>query len=369
MPILGATLVARPLIKSDAMSALPPFGARVVAWQQTHGRHDLPWQQTQDPYRVWLSEVMLQQTQVATVVAYYFRFLERFPTVATLATASEDEVLALWSGLGYYSRARHLHRCAQTIMTQHGGQFPNTSAALAQLPGIGPSTAAAIASFCFLEPVSIFDGNVQRVLARWWGFADDLSKAAAQKTLHAHAHALVAAIAPSEMPRYTQGLMDLGATVCRIKAPTCMVCPLAADCIARQTQRTAELPYKTKRTKRHTEQWQVLIAQRPDGKVYLIQRPEKGIWAKLWCFPMCARIEELQAWMPDIDIRTHSHALPVVMHALTHKELVLQAYITPVAMNWEAPTHCLTNGAWHFPKDTSPLGLPVPVQRWLAQLI
>ena len=195
----------------------PPagFAGRVVRWQESHGRNELPWQNTRDPYRVWLSEIMLQQTQVATVLEYYPRFLARFPDVASLAAAHLDEVLGLWSGLGYYSRARNLHRCAVDVVALHGGEFPRSAAALETLPGIGRSTAAAIASFCFGERAAILDGNVKRVLTRVLGFDADLAVAANERNLWTQAEAMLPNRGVQEaMPRYTQGLMDLGATVC-----------------------------------------------------------------------------------------------------------------------------------------------------------
>jgi A/G-specific adenine glycosylase len=212
------------------MPAAGDIAQRVLRWRRQFGRQGLPWQDTKDPYRVWLSEIMLQQTQVATVLDYYARFLQRFPDLPALAAAPLDDVLALWSGLGYYSRARNLHRCAQVVQREHGGVFPNSSAALAQLPGIGRSTAAAIAAFCFGERVAILDGNVKRVLGRALGFAGDLSVAAQERALWQLAQDQVPArgVAP-----YTQGLMDLGATLCSVRNPECDRCPLAKLCVAR----------------------------------------------------------------------------------------------------------------------------------------
>src|ERR1700712_4315582 len=199
-----------------AAASLPPlFAHRVARWQATLGRSHLPWQNTRDPYRVWLSEVMLQQTQVVTVLGYFARFLEQFPTVAALAAATEDEVFGLWSGLGYYSRARNMHRCAQEVVERFGGAFPRTALQLQTLPGIGRSTAAAIAAFCFGERVAILDGNVKRVLTRVLAFGDDLSVAGNERALWNDATTLLPpAHAPEAITRYTQGLMDLGATIC-----------------------------------------------------------------------------------------------------------------------------------------------------------
>ncbi len=215
------------------------FAAKVIAWQQQHGRHDLPWQASRDPYRVWLSEIMLQQTQVATVLDYYPRMLARFPDVRALAAASLDDVLALWSGLGYYSRARHLHHCAQVVVAEHGGEFPRNAAALAGLPGIGRSTAAAIASFCFGERAAILDGNVKRVLTRALGFGDDLSLAAHERALWRQAEALLPA---TGVAAYNQGLMDLGATLCSARRPRCPDCPLQATLRGAARGRAGALP-------------------------------------------------------------------------------------------------------------------------------
>lgn len=371
--------VPRQRDQNDTHPKAYEFASHLIAWQKEQGRHDLPWQHTQNPYRVWLSEVMLQQTQVVTVIPYYRRFIERFPTVSDLAAATEHEVLALWTGLGYYSRARHLHQCAQMVMTHHQGRFPSHSSELVTLPGIGPSTAAAIASFCFFEPISIFDGNVQRVLARWLGFDEDLSLSKAQKTLHTQAQVHAQYVEASDRPAYTQGLMDLGATVCTAKKPMCLICPLNTDCVAHQTQRTAELPVKTKRIRRQTEAWWVLILQRLDGAVYLVQRPEKGIWAKLWCFPMFADVGAFNDALnnasntctPASKTALLVRPLPMLTHLLTHKELCLSACVLPVAADdvQSIFNHAtMGEGQWHAPQHTKHLGLPKPVVHWLSVL-
>ena len=299
---------------------------RVVAWQREQGRRGLPWQGQRDPYRVWLSEVMLQQTQVATALAYYERFVARYPDVAALAAAPLDDVLALWSGLGYYSRARNLHRCAQAVVAEHGGAFPRTSAALAELPGIGPSTAAAIAAFCFNECAAILDGNVKRVLARHIGFDADLASVAAQRALWARAGSLLPA-AP-DMPAYTQGLMDLGATVCLPRQPRCLVCPLHADCVARRTGRTAELPVKSRRLQRGARSNALLWLRHRDD-VLLVRRPERGVWAGLWSLPEMSDLAAARAHASQWS--GQGVALPPIDHALTHFDWRLQP------LRWDLP--------------------------------
>ncbi|MEO5697809.1 MAG: A/G-specific adenine glycosylase, partial [Burkholderiaceae bacterium] len=254
---------------------------RVIAWQRQHGRSHLPWQGSRDPYRVWLSEIMLQQTQVATVLGYYARFVARFPDVAALAAASLDDVLVLWSGLGYYSRARNLHACAQAVVQLHGGRFPADSAALARLPGIGRSTAAAIAAFCYGERAAILDGNVKRVLTRVLGFDADLAVAANERALWAQAQAL---LPETGIEAYTQGLMDLGASVCSARAPQCAACPLRTACVATQQGDPERYPVKRRKAPRgRREHVWLLLEWR--AQVWLLRRPSSGIWAGLWSLP------------------------------------------------------------------------------------
>lgn len=350
-------------------AAAPAVFARLTAWQAQHGRHDLPWQNTRDPYRVWLSEIMLQQTQVSTVLGYYGRFLQRFPNVFALARAPLDEVLALWSGLGYYSRARNLHRCAQVVVTESGGVFPASSVALQTLPGIGPSTAAAIAAFCFGEPISIFDGNVKRVLARCLGFDGDLSDAGQARTLMAQAQALLPpSPSPSDMVAYTQGLMDLGATVCSRSRPACDQCPLATECVAWRTGQATQLPVKTKRTKRSTQAWWWLVARRPDGAVWLSKRPATGIWAELHCFPEFESLALLQsasgAALPE---GSRFEVQVSVKHVLTHRDLVLTPVVIDVPHDWALPDALPVAGLWASPGQVVGVGVPTPVARWLTQ--
>ena len=257
------------------------FAARLVQWQKRHGRNDLPWQNTTDPYRIWLSEVMLQQTQVGTVIPYYQRFLERFPDVAALAAASEDEVLTLWAGLGYYSRGRNLHRAARDVVGRFGGRFPEERVLLEELPGVGRSTAAAIASFAYGRREAILDGNVKRVLARFHAVEGDPAKKDVERRLWELAES---ALPASDMERYTQAVMDLGATICTRSAPACGRCPVHADCLARAQGRQDELPGRKPR-KSVPQRDTVMLLLAHAGKLMLVQRPAPGIWGGLWSFP------------------------------------------------------------------------------------
>jgi A/G-specific adenine glycosylase len=339
------------------------LATQVVTWQKTHGRNDLPWQNTRDPYRVWLSEVMLQQTQVATVLDYFPRFLERFPTVASLAAAHLDEVLGLWSGLGYYSRARNLHQCAVDVLGLHGGIFPKTAQLLQTLPGIGRSTAAAIASLCFGERVAILDGNVKRVLTRVCGFDADLAIAANERLLWDQATQLLPKRDLQQaMPRYTQGVMDLGATVCTAKKPACGVCPLARSCVARAQAQPERFPVKTRKLKRSSQSIWLLWAQTGDASVWLSKRPTPGVWAGLYCFPLFDNREALEAAVPA---GLHAALLdaPVFTHVLTHKDL----HLHPVQIEMPPSAMALSEGAWLASDAWPRLGLPAPVRKLLLQ--
>ncbi|MFZ2738697.1 MAG: A/G-specific adenine glycosylase [Burkholderiaceae bacterium] len=337
------------------------FARRVVRWQTSHGRHDLPWQNTRDPYRVWLSEIMLQQTQVSTVLDYYARFLARFPDVQTLALAQPDDVLALWSGLGYYSRARNLHACAQQVLHLYGGEFPRSAQGLQTLPGIGRSTAAAVASLCFSERVAILDGNVKRVVTRFLGFDKDLALSAHERTLWDLASGLLPQHAVEQsMPRYTQGVMDLGATLCLRKKPQCESCPLADDCVARQQGAAQRYPVKSRKLKRSAQSFWLLWAQRSDGAVWLSQRPSPGIWGGLYCFALFDSREALQAAVPAQQHQALQDE-PAFTHVLTHKDL----HLHPVKLGWSARADVEGSGDWFGTERWAQLGLPAPVRKLL----
>ena len=350
-------------LKDGAAATLPAVAAKVVKWQKASGRNDLPWQNTRDPYRVWLSEIMLQQTQVATVRDYFARFLQRFADVATLAAAPLDEVLGLWSGLGYYSRARHLHQCAVQVVEKHGGSFPASAQLLQTLPGIGPSTAAAIAALCYAERVAILDGNVRRVLTRVLGFDGDLSLATNERELWRLATQLLPRRNLLEaMPRYTQGMMDLGATVCKA-SPACEICPLAQLCVARQLGQTQRYPVKTRKVKRSAQSVWLLLAQTDDGCIWLSKRPSPGVWGGLYCFDLFDNRESLQATLPGRH-RAASHELDPIKHVLTHKDLCLH----PVQVLLPKSVKPSSEGTWIAASDWPDLGLPAPVRKLLMQV-
>jgi A/G-specific adenine glycosylase len=351
---------------------LPPadsgaFAARVVAWQRSHGRHTLPWQNTRDPYRIWLSEVMLQQTQVTTVLGYYARFLERFPDVRALAAAPLDDVLARWSGLGYYSRARNLHRCAQAVVAEHDGEFPRSAAALQTLPGIGRSTAAAIAAFAFGERVAILDGNVKRVLARALAFDGDLADPKQAAALWDRATSLLPA--RDSIEAYTQGLMDLGATVCTARAPACLLCPLDGLCAAAASGEPTRWPVKSRRLVRRAKS-SVWLWLRWRDRHWLVPRPHRGVWAGLWSLPEfadAAAFDAASAHWPG-----RGDARPGFTHVLTH----LDWRLAPIA--WTLPPRCAAStvdaitapwpdGRWCTLDEALALGLPAPLRRLLPE--
>jgi A/G-specific adenine glycosylase len=346
----------------------PDLADRLVAWQRAEGRHHLPWQKLRDPYRVWLSEIMLQQTQVATVLGYFERFLGRFPDVSALAAAPLDEVLTLWAGLGYYSRARNLHRCAQAVVDLHGGVFPATAEALQTLPGIGPSTASAIASFCFDERISIMDGNVKRVLSRVLGWGEDLSVRAHERAL-CEAAEQVLPLRPADMPSYTQGLMDLGATLCTPRKPSCLTCPWSDLCVGRREDEPERLPVKTRKLKRsERESWLPWLVW--GDKVWLQQMPEKGVWAGLWTLPLLDDEAAVAALLGET-LMARAEPQPRQKHVLTHLDWWLNprrvllgdadAQVVSARLLQTEPS-----GRWVAEADLGRYGLPAPLRKLLG---
>lgn len=333
------------------------FAPRMVDWQRRQGRQHLPWQHIRDPYRVWLSEIMLQQTQVTTVLDYFPRFLARFPDVASLAAAPQDDVLGLWSGLGYYSRARNLHRCAQEVVARFGGEFPKTAAQLLTLPGIGRSTAAAIAAFCFDERVSILDGNVKRVLTRLLGYGADLALAASERELWALADRLLPTHA-ADMPAYTQSLMDLGATLCQPRKAQCEVCPVQALCVAHAQGQALAYPVKSRKLKRSSASLWLLWAVNSQGQVWLHKRPARGIWAGLFSLPVFD--DEASLLAACVQAQSARYIAPW-KHVLTHRDL----HLHPVQLALPVGQAPHGEGQWVDAQDWPRLGLPAPIRALL----
>ncbi len=365
--------------KSDVFEAMagiaavtPTEGAQAFArdllgWFGVHGRHNLPWQVHPTAYRVWVSEVMLQQTQVATVIPYYERFMARFPDIASLAAAPLDEVLHLWTGLGYYARARNLHACASNVVEQHGGEFPQRIEAMMELPGIGRSTAGAILALAAGQRHPILDGNAKRVLSRFFGIAGDPTSAAVLATLWAQADACTPEQAAAA---YTQAIMDLGATVCTRSKPACELCPLRAGCTAMREGRQAQLPGKKHRPVRPSREATVLIAEaQTQGSIAVLveRRPHSGLWGGLWSPPQFDSPGEALAWCrKELGGSAESHRLPPIDHAFTHFDLRLN----PLRVRCET-TAGVSDGEdrrWYRLDAPPRIGLPQPIRQLFERL-
>jgi len=338
------------------------FRKRVLQWFDAHGRHDLPWQKQLTPYRVWLSEIMLQQTQVNTVIPYYRAFLKRFPTVKALAEAPADEVMHLWTGLGYYSRARNLHRCAQIICREHKGTFPDTIDALAALPGIGRSTAGAIVSIAFGQRAAILDGNVKRVLSRYHAVDGLPNDSHTQNTLWEIAERYTPA---ERCGDYSQAMMDLGATVCTRSKPDCAHCPLSKSCAGLATGSPTDWPQRKARKSVPHKHWQLLVLQHPDGSILLEQRPSPGIWGGLWCLPVSETADAralAQPWLGRQ--RPKPQVLPAIPHVFSHFRVTLEPLLIPLT---QAAELTATTQLWYNGKQR--IGLPAPVKPLLESII
>ena len=344
----------------------PDFAQRLLRWFDSHGRKNLPWQQQPTPYRVWVSEIMLQQTQVQTVIPYYLRFMQRFPTLPALAAASLDEVLHHWSGLGYYARARNLHKAAQQVRDELDGCFPELIEDLVQLPGIGRSTAGAILSLACGQHHAILDGNVKRVLARYHALEGWPGKTAVLKQLWSFSES----VTPTQrVADYNQAIMDLGATVCVRGRPACDTCPLQTGCKACQQGRQQALPSPRPRRDLPVRAVQMLLLVSPGQEVFLEKRPATGIWGGLWSFPEFADHQTLQRWCDQRNIRSDAEAeiWPVVRHTFSHFHLD----ITPCCIKLQNPVACVMEadqGVWYNALNSGALGLAAPVQRLLTRL-
>jgi A/G-specific adenine glycosylase len=344
------------------------FTERLLAWFELHGRHNLPWQQNPTPYRVWISEVMLQQTQVATVIPYYERFMARFPDVGSLAAAPLDEVLHLWTGLGYYARARNLRACAQVLVAEHGGEFPQDIEGVTALPGIGRSTAGAILALSRGQRQPILDGNVKRVLARVFGIAGDPGSAAVVARLWAQADACTPAV---EVGAYTQAIMDLGATVCSRARPACTVCPMSPGCVAALEGRQAELPSPKQKRLRGSREATLLIAEMgSDGAMAVLveRRPPAGLWGGLWSPPQFeSEFAALDWCRREIgEPESQSHGLAPIHHAFTHFDLRLNPLRVRCRPN--PAVHEGDDRLWYRLGDPPRVGLPQPIRQLFERL-
>lgn len=339
------------------------FASSLLHWFDAYGRHDLPWQHPRTPYRVWLSEIMLQQTQVTVVRGYFQRFVDALPDIPALAAASQSQVMALWSGLGYYSRARNLHTAAQQCVAMHASELPRDLDALIALPGIGRSTAGAILAQAWNDRFAILDGNVKRVLCRFHGIEGWPGTPAIEKQLWSLAEAH---LPQTRLADYTQAQMDFGATLCARHRPKCTVCPLRTDCVAFQTGRTATIPSPKPKTIRPHREICMLLLHDARDRILLQQRPQTGIWAGLWSLPQFAEAAAARAWLSqwDSDAATSLRVRPNVRHGFTHFELT----IVPVDAHvmTAPPAGAEDDLQWFMRQDIAQLGLPAPVRRLIA---
>ena len=379
------------------------FSCDIIAWQRQHGRHALPWQQSREAYRVWLSEIMLQQTQVSAVIPYYQRFLESFPTVFSLAAASSEQVMSHWSGLGYYTRARNLHACAKRVVDEYDGVFPQRPELLADLPGIGRSTAAAIAAFSYGVRAAILDGNVKRVFARVFGITGYPSAKAVEDDLWRRAEALLpfadvsdeasfsevsdskvsdghSSVRDASLPRqsttniaaYTQGLMDLGATVCTRSRPLCGVCPLQQRCVALASHRVAELPVRKPKKSIPVKQVMMLLLL-DQNQVLLEQRPGSGIWGGLLSLPelpIATDPETIEHQLRHGAMRFGQvdkiAPLAKINHVFSHYKLEISPYL--IALEQRATAMCEDTHVWYPVANLADAPLPAPIKKLLLHV-
>ena len=340
------------------------FARALVRWQARHGRHGLPWQATRDPYRIWLSEVMLQQTQVATVIPYFERFLARFPDVESLARAALDDVLALWSGLGYYSRARNLHAAARIVVESRRGLFPRTREDLASLPGVGRSTAAAIAVFAYGAREAILDGNVKRVLARHFAVRGYPGDRRVENRLWKVAEEHLPA---GNIERYTQALMDLGASVCTRRQPACASCPLRSACKAHAAGKEETYPEPRPRKVRALRKTSMLLILSA-GEILLEKRPPTGVWGGLWCLPEMSFSADARAYCRRRFGASLARVerLPLLRHGFTHFTLE----VAPVVCHLKNAAACAAEpGQVWLPLEEAPqAAVPAPLRKLLLAL-
>ncbi len=335
------------------------FADRLLAWFSQHGRHDLPWQLERTPYRVWVSEIMLQQTQVVTVIPYFNRFIESFPNIAALANAKQDDVLHHWTGLGYYARARNMHKAAKTIVDQHKGQFPSSLDDLINLPGVGRSTAGAILSLANEQRHPILDGNVKRVLSRYHGVEGWPGKSEVEATLWSYAEQHT----PDELiSSYTQAIMDLGATLCIRRKPDCQRCPLSNDCFALKTDRQHDFPGSKPKSTMPKRETIFAIIENNSGEILLEQRPPAGIWGSLWCFPEFSTDKPIEMSLLEkygYKVK-HKSEFKSFKHTFSHFHLMIK----PIHIKLKGQTNRINDAklsTWLNLDAEQQLGFPAPV--------
>lgn len=342
------------------------FAPAVVAWYQKHGRKDLPWQHDVNPYRVWVSEIMLQQTQVTTVLDYFARFMQALPDVQALAAAPLDEVLHLWTGLGYYTRARNLHKTAQYICTNYHGEFPRSAEILATLPGIGPSTAGAIASLSMGLRAPILDGNVKRVLARYSALKSYPGSSQASKQLWQLAERLTP---QQDVAQYTQAMMDLGATLCTRKQPACSHCPVQKGCLAYQTEQQHLLPIARPRKVMPEKRISMPLLIDPSGSVLLYQRPATGLWGGLWSLPELDNIAQLDSLLQQHQLTLEQQQLLTgLRHTFSHFHLEIEPWLVHVKRS-TASVIAENNWLWYNPYNPLRLGLAAPIKELIERTL
>lgn len=340
------------------------FSEAMITWYQQHGRKDLPWQLDNSPYHTWLSEVMLQQTQVKTVIPYYHAFTERFPDIHALANAAIDEVLHLWTGLGYYTRARNLHKCAGIVSLEFKGNFPNTVDELIALPGIGRSTAGAILSLSMNQAAPILDGNVKRVFCRFFCIEGWSGETKTQTQLWTIADTL---LPQTQTKAYNQSLMDLGAQVCKRSKPLCEICPLAPQCLSYKNKTQHLYPLSKPKKKLPIKYCHMLLLQKPDGSLFLEQRPPQGIWGGLWSFPEFENLESLESHCANENLRINQQeCLNPIKHTFSHFQLMIQPVLCHIK---KVPVKIAEKPQlWYQPKQNQTIGLASPVKKLIQQV-
>ncbi len=340
------------------------FSTQLLTWFDQHGRHDLPWQQAMTPYRVWVSEIMLQQTQVKTVIPYYEKFMAAFPSVEVLAEASQVQVLAHWAGLGYYARGRNLHKSAQIIVTDYAGVFPDKFEDVLALPGIGRSTAGAILSIAQNQRYAILDGNVKRVLSRYFALEGWTGERKNEQFLWQKAEELTPI---ARFGDYTQAIMDLGATVCTRSKPSCEQCPIQADCLAKQQERVASFPVAKPKKEKPIKRAYFLMLENTVGEVFLQQRPQKGVWGGLWSFPEYESHEMCLAQIKKYESQSKGLQSLVEWNSFRHTFSHYHLDMFPVLVRGMKEIPIIENGVWvcktALCDENTTLGLPAPVTK------